>query len=463
MDTKEEKGGNKVPPSNSNDIVSCNEDGAHDDDDVPPTLIDLSRNDDKVSSSFASATPQLLVRKEPCPLTILSGFLGAGKTTLIQYILQSPDHGKRIAVIENEYGGDDDNKSTDTPNEITNSRNLRVESLIAQDGLALQDEDVKRNLLDMIELPNGCVCCTVKDKLVQTLEALLQARPDLDYILLECSGMANPGPLATTFWLDDALESQLRLDGIVTLVDAKYIEKQLDTTIEASQQIAYADRILINKADLFVHNENTKEGTDPLHRVQERILRLNPLAEMKTCTYSRIPDLSWILDAQLFDPNRFDATISLENEHDHCHDHNHVHDNDFSNDCEKCAHNHAHTDAISTITLHYDGCIQSLDVLNRWLAELLWPDQDGHSSLQATATSTNTMSILRLKGIVAIPNHREHYIVQAVYDTWQVTPAKTATFATDADKACQLIVIGKHLNETMLRAGFQNCLAWYEK
>ncbi|GAX14779.1 hypothetical protein FisN_25Lh026 [Fistulifera solaris] len=461
MDTKEEKRVNEFPPSDSNDFVSCNDDGAFDDDDddVPPTLIDLSRNDDKVPSLSTTTTTQLSVRQEPCPLTILSGFLGSGKTTLIQYILQSPDHGKRIAVIENEYGGNGSTDNATNENDTTNSRNLRVESLIAQDGLALQDEDVKGNLLDMIELPNGCVCCTVKDKLVQTLEALLQARPDLDYILLECSGMANPGPVATTFWLDEALESQLRLDGIVTLVDAKYIEQQLETTIEASQQIAYADRILINKADLLVHNENDmRQGTDPLGRVQERIRRLNPLAEMKACTYSRIPDLSWILDVQLFDPNRFDATITLENEHNHWHDHSHGHDYYSPNDCDKCAHNHAHTDAISTITLHHDGCLHSLDVLNRWLAELLWPDQDGHSSLQAT-TATNTMSILRLKGIVAIPNHGEHYIVQAVYDSWQVTPAKTAKFETDADKACQLIVIGQHLNESMLRAGFQSCLA----
>jgi G3E family GTPase len=136
--------------------------------------------------------------------------LGSGKTTLIQCILKSPNHGKRIAVIENEFG-----------------EGLAVESLIAQDGL---DDQTNASLLDLIELPNGCICCTVKDSLVAALELLLEKRLDLDYILIEASGMANPGAIASVFWLDDALESRLQLDGIVTLVDAYHIVGQLQHT-----------------------------------------------------------------------------------------------------------------------------------------------------------------------------------------------------------------------------------------
>lgn len=176
-----------------------------DDDDDPPILVDLSApigaptsDDDGIvveTTTAAEDDDGLLL--PPCPVTILSGFLGSGKTTLIQYILKSPDHGKRIAVIENEYG-----------------EGLAVESLIARDGVG----DNNNSLQDLIELPNGCICCTVKDSLVATLENLLEKRKDLDYILIEASGMANPGPIASIFWLDDALESRLQLDGIVTLV-----------------------------------------------------------------------------------------------------------------------------------------------------------------------------------------------------------------------------------------------------
>lgn len=159
------------------------------DDDEPPLLVDLEgeqdpRIDNPITNNYRGNKPQQTVilgaenagQKElpPCPVTILSGFLGSGKTTLIQYILKSPDHKKKIAVIENEFG-----------------EGLAIESLIAKDGV---DPD-QSNLTDLIELPNGCVCCTVKDSLVATLEVLIKKRQDLDYILIEASGMANPGKL----------------------------------------------------------------------------------------------------------------------------------------------------------------------------------------------------------------------------------------------------------------------------
>jgi hypothetical protein len=150
-------------------------------DDEAPILVNLGRkntaNEAEGGSPRISNQPQadgatVDETLPPCPVTILSGFLGSGKTTLIQYILKSPEHKKRIAVIENEFGD-----------------GLNIESMIAKDGL----DPNQSNLTDLVELPNGCVCCTVKDSLVATLEALITKRKDLDYILIEASGMANPG------------------------------------------------------------------------------------------------------------------------------------------------------------------------------------------------------------------------------------------------------------------------------
>ena len=164
-------------------------------------------------------------------------------------------------------------------------KSLSVETMIATDG---HDGS---SLSDFIELPNGCVCCTVKDSLVETLELLLEKRADLDYVLIECSGMADPGPVASVFWLDDALGSRLGLDGIVTCVDARNLEAQIRSTTsappvrkgvdrshvggggdEAARQIALADRIIVNKTDLL-------EGTSAsVESVIERVRSINPTA-----------------------------------------------------------------------------------------------------------------------------------------------------------------------------------------
>ena len=241
-----------------------------DDDDDPPALVELSASVAPLPQP--QSPPAEEEERSPCPVTIFSGFLGSGKTTLIQRILRDPSHGRRIAVIENEFG-----------------EGLSVESLIARDG-ATND-----SLQDLVELPNGCICCTVKDSLVATLENLIAKRRDLDYIIIEASGMANPGPIASVFWLDDALESRLKLDGIVALVDANNILRQLESTEEAGQQVAYADRILINKMDL-VGGEASEES----EAVKSAVRRLNPSAPFRCTTFSAIPDLDWILGADCF-------------------------------------------------------------------------------------------------------------------------------------------------------------------
>ena len=237
---------------------------------------------------------------------------------------------------------------------------LSIETIIARDG-ANQD-----NLTDLIELPNGCICCTVKDSLVATLENLLEKRTNLDYILIEASGMANPGPIASLFWLDEALESRLRLDGVVTLVDGHHVQRQLAETEEAAQQIAYADRILLNKIDLI--DETQQE------QAVARIRAINPTAPILTTTYSQVPDLDWILDADCYDADRAKDVDRVLSEMEHEHDHDHSSCTDPS--CpEEHVLSHTHTSAVGTVALVKEGSVD-LTLVNRWLASILWPNQD---------------------------------------------------------------------------------------
>jgi G3E family GTPase len=297
-------------------------------------------------------------------------------------------------------------------------------------------------LLDLIELPNGCICCTVKDSLVATLELLVtQKRSDLDYILIEASGMANPGPIASVFWLDDALESRLQLDGIVTLVDAFHILQQLEDTEEAAQQVAYADRLLVNKMDLLQDNPNQME------RVTQALRALHPTAPMQTTTYSQVPNLDWILNANCFGGSKrleeldtiWNQAITTEQEeqeeqppssssthnHDHSHSHNHDHGGD-DDDCAICAKEplpvvvpqHKHTAAVKTLAFQHTGSVD-LSKLNQWLAQILWPNQDetdkvltamlkddpisnaAHKGNKEKENKT-TQQIFRIKGIVSV-------------------------------------------------------------
>jgi G3E family GTPase len=424
------------------------------------------RDDDEDKSLLSSVVP----------VTILTGFLGSGKTTLIQYILRSEEHGKKIAIIENEFSG----ASAAIGDSITAAERegLSIETMIARDGTN------NSNLADLIELPNGCICCTVKDSLVETLEALLSKKKELDYIIIECSGMANPGPIASIFWLDDALESRLRLDGIVACVDARNLEMQLSETTsvanrelilkeddnlktattttaaediggdEAAQQIAFADRIIINKIDLLGDSGSSKEedkNTAKIERVVQQVRAINATAPILTTTYSQVTNLDWVLDAKCFDIERvkdveasFDVMekdIHIESEEQNCIDANcFVHrqkrspiyeqDNAYCTPCSpppppssEPSYNHSHTNAISTIALVEKGSV-NLKRINTWLASILWPDQDKDDNIlkaqleelerlnQITTPEImdkrrkdelmNQMHIFRIKGILSI-------------------------------------------------------------
>lgn len=509
-----------------------------DDDEEPPMLVDLAaaaqqqQQDEEeaqtpppaaaASASNNNQAKIIDVKKNgddelpsppPCPVTILSGFLGSGKTTLIQHILKNPNHGKRIAVIENEFG-----------------EGLAVETLIARDGVDPKND----SLQEFIELPNGCICCTVKDSLVATLETLVERKKDLDYILIEASGMANPGPIASVFWLDDALESRLQLDGIVTLVDANHILEQLATTEEAAQQIAYADRLLINKIDCLPQSTSTGDGAEDSHnaaldRITSALRKLHPTAPMQTTTYSQVSNLDWILNANCFGgASRLEELDALWNSaavseevvaagHDHSHDHDH-------GDCQVCQQHddkdtttkssstttvgHRHTDAITTLAFQQSGSV-SLAKLNAWLADILWPHQDESNQVLTALLhdpskkedfskkqKTNVMQIYRIKGIVSVVHDadaqslldanemkkyttpivggpqnnekqllldRRRYIIQAVHDLWEVHPGsdnlqfEAMGAEDDEERVGKVVVIGKHLPKHRLEHGFLSC------
>lgn len=206
--------------------------------------------------------------KTKIPVTVITGFLGSGKTTLLNRIL-SEQHGLRIAVIENEFG----------------------EIGIDQDLVINADEEV-------FEMNNGCICCTVRGDLIRILGSLAERREKFDRVILETTGMADPGPVAQTFFVDEVIREQYELDGIITLIDAKHVLQHIDNSDEVVAQIAFADRLVLNKVDLITEPER--------HEVTRRISSINAMASIYPCSMADAP-----LD-KLLDIGGFNLTRVLE-------------------------------------------------------------------------------------------------------------------------------------------------------
>ncbi|KAL0441663.1 UNVERIFIED_CONTAM: COBW domain-containing protein 1 [Sesamum radiatum] len=357
------------------------------------------------------------------PATIITGFLGSGKTTLLNHILTA-DHGKRIAVIENEYGEVDIDGS-----------------LVAAKAAGAED---------IIMLNNGCLCCTVRGDLVRMISELVaKKKGNFDHIVIETTGLANPAPIIQTFYAEDQIFNDVKLDGVVTLVDAKHVGFHLDevkpkgVVNEAVEQIAYADRIIVNKTDLVREPE--------VASVVERIRSINRMAQLKRTQYGQV-DLDYVLGIGGFDLERIDSAVETDHseedhavhshEHDHHHDHHHHdHEHDHTHEHhDHHSHDHTHDPGVSSVSIVCEGTLD-LEKANMWLGTLLLERSE---------------DIYRMKGLLSVDGMNERFVFQGVHDIFQGSPDRL--WGSDEPRINKLVFIGKNLDATELEKGFKSCL-----
>ncbi len=313
------------------------------------------------------------------PVTVLTGFLGSGKTTLLNRIL-TEEHGKRIAVIENEFG------------EIGIDNDLVIEA----------DEEI-------FEMNNGCVCCSVRGDLIRILHELLERRDRLDHILIETTGLADPGPVIQTFFTDDELCDELDLDAIVTLVDAKHVDLHLEDSHECVEQIAFGDVIVINKTDLV-----DQRSVDALVR---RIGRLNPMARIHRSQNADLP-IDAVVGVGAFD---LDRKLEL--------------DPGFMDD----EHDHHHDDDVVSVGIDEPGHLDGLR-FDAWLSALL---------------RTQGQDIFRMKGIIALDGEDDRFVFQGVHMLFD--GQRDRPWGRD-ERRNRLVFIGRNLDRDALTEGFRGCL-----
>ncbi|KAL6507036.1 hypothetical protein OROHE_022171 [Orobanche hederae] len=358
------------------------------------------------------------------PATIITGFLGSGKTTLLNYILTA-DHGKRIAVIENEYG------EVDIDGSLVAAKSVGTE--------------------DIVMLNNGCLCCTVRGDLVRMISELVNRKKGkFDHIVIETTGLANPAPIIQTFYAEDQIFNHVKLDGVVTLVDAKHVGLHIDEVKpkgivnEAVQQIAYADRIIVNK-DLRMLPPTDLVREPEVASLVERIRSINRMAELKRTQYG-IVDLDYVLGIGGFDLERIDSAVEVdrsEEDHGHSHENDHHHDHhhhDHEHDHKHEHHYHAHDPGVSSVSIVCEGTLD-LEKANIWLGTLLLERSE---------------DIYRLKGLLSVHGMDERFVFQGVHDIFQGSPDRL--WAPDEPRTNKIVFIGKNLNAEELEKGFKACL-----
>ena len=362
--------------------------------------------------------------QKPTPVTVLTGYLGAGKSTLLNRIL-TESHGKKYAVIVNEFG------------EIGIDNDLIVES----------DEEI-------YEMNNGCVCCTVRGDLIRVVEGLMRRPGRFDGIIVETTGLADPVPVAQTFFMDDEVRAKTELDAVVALVDAKHLPLRLKDSREAEDQIAFADVVIINKTDLVTPQE--------LAHIEDIVRAINPAARVYKAERSGV-DLTKVLNQGAFnlaralendphfldhDDHGHDHVCGPDCGHDHHHhdhhDHDHAHHDHDHHDHDHAHHNHGPS-AIHDVT------VQSLSLRGgEMIADRFFP-------WIQKVTQTDGPKILRLKGIIAFKGDAERYVVQGVH---MIIEGDHQRAWKEGEKhESRLVFIGRDLDHEKLEKSFRACEA----
>ena len=314
------------------------------------------------------------------PVTVLTGYLGAGKTTLLNRLLTG-QHGRKFAVIVNEFG----------------------ELGIDNDLVVNAEEEV-------FEMNNGCICCTVRGDLIRIIEGLMKRKGRFDAILIETTGLADPAPVAQTFFVDEDVRSRTRLDSIITVVDAKYFLQRLEDSHEAAEQVAFADIVLLNKIDLVPAEEAA--------RVEARIRAINPMTRLHRTDHCAVP-VGELLDRGAFD---LDRILGIEP--------------GFLGEDQ-----HEHDDGITSVSLRTS---RPLDAhrFTAWISELL---------------RVRGVDILRCKGILDLNGGPNRHVFQGVHMLMDVTVGRP--WKDHETRESRFVLIGRNLDAAALEEGFGSCLA----
>jgi len=346
------------------------------------------------------------------PATILTGFLGSGKTTLLKRVLAEA-HGQKIAVIENEFG----------------EENIDSDILVSD------------TTEQIIQMSNGCICCTIREDLRSTLQDLAEKKRkgelDFDRVVIETTGVADPGPVAQTFFMDDEVAESYLLDSILTLVDAKHADSQLDERQEARRQVGFADQIFISKSDLV--------GKDEVDALMHRLKHMNPRAPLRTVHFGEVA-LSEVFDLRGFNLNAkldIDPDFLKEAEHDH-HDHDHDHDH-----CEGCNHpSHQHAGGHHH---HHDDDVKSFV----FRSERAFDPAKLEDFLGAIVNIYGPR-MLRYKGVLNMTGTERKVIFQGVHQL--MGSDLGPTWGPDEQRSSKMVFIGIDLPKDILLQGLAQCL-----